>query len=149
MVLSEEREGALVALRRLDEALENGDPIYGIIKASAVVQDWHSETLTAPSVQGQVEMLEKALQQSGWGKDDLDYIEAHGSGTPVGDTIELEALHRTFAGRKAVLPVGLRERSPWTFRSCCRGCRPDQSTVNVCLSAHPCNVNPTANSPPR
>ena len=98
--------GALVALRRLDEALENGDPIYGIIKASAVVQDWHSETLTAPSVQGQVEMLEKALQQSGWGKDDLDYIEAHGSGTPVGDTIELEALHRTFAGRKAVLPVG-------------------------------------------
>ena len=98
--------GGLVALMRLDDALKNGSPVYGVIKACSVVQDWHSETLTSPSVQGQVAMLEAALRQSGWSKNDLDYIEAHGSGTPVGDTIELEALNQVFSGRDYPLPIG-------------------------------------------
>lgn len=98
--------GAIIALRPLDLARDNNDPIYGIIKASSVVQDWYSDTLTSPSVKGEEKMLSSALQQAEWNIDDLDYLEAHGSGTPIGDTIELTALNNIFAKRRQPLPIG-------------------------------------------
>lgn len=96
-------EGAgIILLKRLSEAVTAGDPIYAIIRGSAVNHDGRSEGITAPDVDAQRAVIGKAFQCAGLVPSDVSYVEAHGTGTSVGDPIEAEALGTTFSdGRPA------------------------------------------------
>ncbi|AUX31437.1 MULTISPECIES: type I polyketide synthase [Sorangium] len=82
----------IVALKRLSDALSSGDPILATIRGSAVNQDGRSTGLTAPNVLSQQSMLRRALESARVSPSEIGYVETHGTGTPLGDPIELEAL---------------------------------------------------------
>lgn len=86
----------LVVLKRLDQALADGDRIDAVISATAVTNDGHSIGLMAPTLEGQEAMLRQALAKAGLHPSQIGYVEAHGTGTPVGDAIEVHALTSVF-----------------------------------------------------
>ncbi|QSQ26355.1 amino acid adenylation domain-containing protein [Pyxidicoccus parkwayensis] len=87
----------VVVLKPLADALRDGDHIHAVIKASAVNNDGQQKVgYTAPSIEGQTEVIADALAYAGLGGDDIDYIETHGTGTSLGDPIEIAALTRAF-----------------------------------------------------
>ena len=86
----------IVALKRLSDAQADGDNILGIIKGSAVNQDGRSNGLTAPSSLAQQNVIRQALSNAGVSATEVDYIEAHGTGTSLGDPIEVNALKAVF-----------------------------------------------------
>lgn len=87
----------VVALRPLEDALEHGDRIYAIIRGSAVNNDGAAKIgYLAPSVDGQEAAVLETLELAGVGADTIDYVECHGTGTPMGDPIEIAALTRAF-----------------------------------------------------
>lgn len=94
-------EGAgMVLLKPLAAALNDGNRIRAVIRASAVGNAGHSSAgQTVPSVPGQADVIRRALGRAGLGADDIDYVEAHGTGTQVGDPVEARALGEIFAGR--------------------------------------------------
>ncbi len=100
----------IVVLRPLEDALRDGDRIYALIKGSAVNNDGAGKvSYLAPSVNGQAAVVAEALAAAGVEADTLDYIETHGSGTPMGEPIEVAALMQAF-GRRSPLqrtPCGL------------------------------------------
>lgn len=83
--------GVLI-LETLDQARANGRPIYAIIRASGINQDGRTLAPTAPSVLAQRDLILQTLQRAGLKSSDLGYIETHGTGTALGDPIEIEAL---------------------------------------------------------
>ncbi len=97
---------ALVVLKRLDDAIEARDRVHAVIRGSALGHDGHSAGLTVPSTAAQVRLGEAALRAAGIVAADVDVAEAHATGTPLGDPIELAALRELHAGRSAPLPVG-------------------------------------------
>ncbi|GEC93046.1 SDR family NAD(P)-dependent oxidoreductase [Brevibacillus brevis] len=88
---------AAVLLKPFDQALRDGDAIYAVIKGSAINQDGASMGLTAPNAKAQEQVLLEAWKAAGIDPTTLTYIEAHGSGTQLGDPIEVEGLHKAFA----------------------------------------------------
>ncbi len=83
----------IVVLKRLSDAIADGDRIYAVIRGSAVNNDGRSsELLVAPGVQSQIRLLREAYENAGVDPSQVGYVEAHGTGTPVGDPVELEAL---------------------------------------------------------
>lgn len=87
----------VVVLRRLSDALADGDIIHGIIKGTAVNNDGASKaTYLAPSVTGQAEAIIEAQGLAGVSADSIHYVECHGTGTFLGDPIEIEALTQAF-----------------------------------------------------
>ncbi|MBD2248457.1 type I polyketide synthase [Nostoc sp. FACHB-888] len=82
----------VVVLKLLSQALADGDPIYGVIRGSAVNQDGRSHGLGAPNLQAQQALLRQAYQSAGISPSSVQYVEAQGAGTLLGDTIELKAL---------------------------------------------------------
>ncbi len=87
----------MVVLKRLEDALQDGDHIYAVIKGSAINNDGANRVgYTAPSVDGQAEVIANALALSGVDADTIQYIEAHGTGTVLGDPIEIAALTQVF-----------------------------------------------------
>ncbi|MFJ8584316.1 SDR family NAD(P)-dependent oxidoreductase [Streptomyces sp. NPDC093595] len=100
--------GGVVALKRLPDALADGDRIHGVILASGVNSDGRTTGLALPSAQAQATLLEQVYAQAGVSADDLSYFEAHGTGTPVGDPIECDAIGRALGARRTVgpLPIG-------------------------------------------
>lgn len=87
----------IVVLKRLEDALEDGDYIYGVIRGVAVNNDGSKKmSFTAPSVDGQAEVIAMAYANAGIHPETISYIEAHGTGTPVGDPIEIAALTQAF-----------------------------------------------------
>jgi len=96
---------AMLLLKRLDDALADGDSIYGLIKGSAINNDGSEKIgFTAPSVRGQAEVIRDALLDASLTADDMSYIEAHGTGTKMGDPIEVAGLTRAF--RESTLRKG-------------------------------------------
>jgi acyl transferase domain-containing protein len=91
-------EGAgLVVLKRLVDALTEGDTIHAVIKGSAVNNDGSLKIgYTAPSVDGQAEVVADALAMAGVSAESINYIEAHGTGTALGDPVEIAALTQAF-----------------------------------------------------
>lgn len=86
-----------VALKPLEAAKKDGDRIYAVIKGSAINNDGSRKVgYTAPSVEGQMDVIKKALAAAQVPSDSITYVEAHGSGTPLGDPIEIEALTKAF-----------------------------------------------------
>jgi amino acid adenylation domain-containing protein len=87
----------IVLLKPLEHALRDGDPILAVIKGSAVNNDGAGKVgFTAPSVQGQVDVIRAALADAGAAPSSISYIEAHGTGTPLGDLVEISALKTVF-----------------------------------------------------
>lgn len=87
----------LVVLKRLEDALADGDTVYAIIRGSASNNDGSSKaSFTAPGVDGQVDVIAEALANADVRPETLSYIEAHGTGTALGDSIELRALTKVF-----------------------------------------------------
>ncbi|KAI1743139.1 ketoacyl-synt-domain-containing protein [Xylaria scruposa] len=92
--------GALY-LKPLSAALRDGDPIRAIIRSTAVSNNGKgTDGITMPSKEGQVEVIHAAYRLAGLSPDDTAYVECHGTGTPVGDPIEVEALHKAFGELK-------------------------------------------------
>ncbi|MGB9178314.1 MAG: type I polyketide synthase, partial [Pyrinomonadaceae bacterium] len=88
---------AIVVLKRLSDALAVGDSIYAIIKGSAINNDGSMKIgYTAPSVEGQAEVITEALTVAGVKPETVSYVETHGTGTPLGDPIEIAALTQAF-----------------------------------------------------
>ena len=84
--------GAVVVLKRLSDAVAAGDRIFAVIRGSAINQDGRSASLTAPNVLSQQAMLRQALANAGVSAAEIDYVETHGTGTSLGDPLEVEAL---------------------------------------------------------
>ncbi len=92
----------IILLKRLSDALAARDPIYALIRGSAVNNDGQSSgLLVAPGVQTQHDMLLAAYRNAGVAPQLVQYIEAHGTGTAVGDPVELEALSRVLSVNRA------------------------------------------------
>src|SRR6185436_18891319 len=89
--------GGVLVLKRLSHALADGDTVHAVIKGSAVNNDGSAKAgYTAPSVDAQADAVVEALANAGIEADSISYVEAHGSGTPVGDPIEVRALTKAF-----------------------------------------------------
>jgi acyl transferase domain-containing protein/acyl carrier protein len=101
-------EGAgIVVLKRLDDARRDGDSIRGVILGTAVNNDGADKIgYTAPSVDGQAKVLSAALAASGVDSASITYIEAHGTATPLGDTIEFAALSKVYGGSDVPCTIG-------------------------------------------
>ncbi|MFE3754126.1 polyketide synthase Pks13 [Nocardia tengchongensis] len=100
-------EGAgLVVLKRLADAERDGDTIYAVVKGSAVNSDGRSNGLLAPNPDAQADVLRSAYRDAGIPPSQVDYLEAHGTGTPIGDPIEADALGRVLGrGRETDKPL--------------------------------------------
>ena len=97
---------AVVVLKRLEDALADGDRILALIRGSAVNQDGPSSGLTAPNGPSQESVIRDALANAAVSPQEVSYIEAHGTGTSLGDPIEVQALGAVFGpGRDASTPL--------------------------------------------
>ncbi|MGB4247810.1 MAG: beta-ketoacyl synthase N-terminal-like domain-containing protein, partial [Pseudohongiellaceae bacterium] len=86
-----------VLLKRLDQALADGDAVYAVIKGSAVVNDGGQKMgFTAPSMLGEYRAISQAIENAGVDADSIGFVEGHGTGTPIGDPIEVQALTKAF-----------------------------------------------------
>ncbi|MFD4874197.1 type I polyketide synthase [Streptomyces sp. NPDC058420] len=100
--------GALVVLKPLSRALADGDRVYCVIHGSAVNHDGAGEALAVPNADAQREVIDAALGTAGIHPDEVQYIELHGTGTPVGDPIEAQALGAAFgAGSERSVPLAV------------------------------------------
>ncbi|MFC5812795.1 beta-ketoacyl synthase N-terminal-like domain-containing protein, partial [Streptomyces heilongjiangensis] len=98
--------GGLVVLKPLDRALADGDPVRAVIRGSAVNNDGGGDTLTAPDRHAQEAVLRRALHNAGTSAHAVQYVELHGTGTPVGDPVEAAALGAVLGtGRPAAAPL--------------------------------------------
>ena len=96
----------IVVLKRLADALVDGDRVLGIVRGTAVDQGGAGGGLTVPSRDSQERVIRRALHQAGLAPGDVSYVEAHGTGTSLGDPIEVEALAGVYGpGRAANEPL--------------------------------------------
>lgn len=96
----------VIALKRLSDAQADGNPILGVIVGTATNSDGRSSGMTVPNGPAQERMLKSALDNAGLKPLEIDYIEAHGTGTPIGDPIEVGALGSVLcAGRDPAKPL--------------------------------------------
>ena len=87
----------VVVLKRVTDAIEDGDTIHAVIAGSAINNDGANKVgFTAPSISGQTAVISQALALAGVGAGSIGYVEAHGTGTPLGDPIEVAALTAAF-----------------------------------------------------
>jgi acyl transferase domain-containing protein len=87
----------VVVLRRLEDALADGDSIYAVLRGAAVNNDGAAKVgYSAPSVEGQERVIRRSMEMAGFDPASVRYVEAHGTGTEVGDPIEVTALARAF-----------------------------------------------------
>ncbi|GHF63526.1 polyketide synthase [Kitasatospora xanthocidica] len=95
----------VVVLKRLADALADGDRVHAVVLGSAVNNDGANKAgYTAPGVAGQTAVIREALSVAGVAPDSIGYVEAHGTGTPIGDPIEVEALTAAFRAEQDAEP---------------------------------------------
>jgi acyl transferase domain-containing protein len=100
--------GGVVVLKPLSAALADGDPVYCVLHGSAVNNDGGGDGLTAPNQAAQEELLRLAYRRAGVRRSDVQYVELHGTGTPLGDRVEAGALGAVLgAGRSAGDPLAV------------------------------------------
>ncbi len=102
-------EGIVVFyMQKKSDAIRNHSQIYGIVHGTAINNDGYALSVTSPNPRGEYDVLRKAYENADVTVDDISYIEAHGTGTVIGDPIEINALSRQFSGRKnqEKIPVG-------------------------------------------
>lgn len=99
---------AVIIIKRLSEAIRDNDRIHAVIRGSAVNQDGGGSGFTVPSSKAQEKLMRKALASAGLEPGEVDYLEAHGTGTSLGDPIELSAVQAVYgaAARQRPLWVG-------------------------------------------
>ncbi len=101
-------EGAgIVVLKRMRDALEDGDRIYAVIRGGAINHDGASNGIMAPSSEAQKRVLREAYKNAGISPGEVQYVEAHGTGTPLGDPIEISALAGIMAEGRGGTPLML------------------------------------------
>ncbi|MET7509498.1 non-ribosomal peptide synthetase/type I polyketide synthase [Streptomyces albidoflavus] len=99
---------ATVLLKRLSDALADGDRVYAVLRGSAVNNDGAVKAgFTAPSVSGQAAVIAEAQAVAGVGPADIGFVEAHGTATPLGDPIEVQALQQVFGLQERQTPCAL------------------------------------------
>ena len=87
----------VVVLKRLEDALADGDTIHAVIKGSAINNDGNLKAgYTAPAVEGQAEVIAEAIANAGIEPESISYVECHGTGTLLGDPVEVRALSKAF-----------------------------------------------------
>ncbi|MFQ5446119.1 MAG: aminotransferase class III-fold pyridoxal phosphate-dependent enzyme, partial [Saprospiraceae bacterium] len=101
---------AMLVLKKLDKAIEDGDRIWAVIKSTAINNDGADKTgITAPSSRGQAAVIAKAIESAGLTAGQIGYIETHGTGTFIGDPIEMQGLTEAFrktTSQKQFCPIG-------------------------------------------
>lgn len=99
----------MVVLKLLEDAIEDGDTIYSVIRGTAINNDGAQKVnYTAPGVEGQATVIREALNITGITPEEIGYIEAHGTGTELGDPIEISALTQAYGEgpQRESIPVG-------------------------------------------
>lgn len=97
----------VVLLKKLSNAVASGDKILAVIRGSAINQDGRSHGLTAPNGISQIKVIQKALQNARVSPAEVDYLEAHGSGTPLGDVIEVRSATSVFNSPERLKKCGI------------------------------------------
>ncbi len=95
----------MVVLKRLDQALADGDRIHAVLKGIGVNNDGDSSGPMAPSVSGQVDVMRRAYADANVDPRTVGFVECHGTATAVGDPVEVEALHEVFAGTTSQVQI--------------------------------------------
>ena len=123
----------MLFLKKLKEAEEAGDHVYGMIRVTVENHGGRANSLTAPNPKAQAELLKMAYTQAGIDPRSVSYIEAHGTGTELGDPVEINGLKTAFAelyqstgdpaGILCSLWIGFGENEYWSFGTRCRDCR--------------------------
>ncbi|MEM9220568.1 MAG: SDR family NAD(P)-dependent oxidoreductase, partial [Cyanobacteria bacterium P01_F01_bin.150] len=90
----------VVVLKRLSDAVANGDRIWGMIRGSAINHDGPSSGLTVPNAQAQQKVIRQALKSSRLDPADISYVECHGTGTALGDPLEVSALTKVYCPQR-------------------------------------------------
>ncbi len=94
-------EGAgFVVLKRLEDAIKDGNKIYAVIASIGSSSDGKGKAITAPNPEGQKQAIQMAMRKAHINTNEVDYIEAHGTSTIVGDAVELKVLEEVFENRK-------------------------------------------------
>lgn len=96
-----------VVLKRLNDAVRDKDKIYSVLKGVGVSSDGSGTSVMSPSVKGQLKAIEQAWENSGLEAGKIGYIEAHGTGTPLGDRTEIETLSWFFGKSQALPKAGI------------------------------------------
>lgn len=98
---------ATVVLKRVEDAVADGDHIWAVIRGAGINNDGRAKMdFMAPGVEGQSAVMQKALQLAGLSADQIQYIETHGTGTQLGDEIEIRALSDVYGGKRATQYLG-------------------------------------------
>lgn len=96
----------MVAVRRLADAIADGDRVYAVIDGIGLSNDGAGRHLLVPNPAGQLSAYELAYAQAGFGPEQVDYLECHATGTPIGDGTEAESVAAWFGTRGTVPPLG-------------------------------------------
>ena len=90
----------LLVLKRLEDALDHGDTVHGLIRGAGLSNDLGAK-LMSPDSEGQLRAMRDAYAQGGWRPGDVDLVECHGTGTPLGDAVEFESMRAAWGGDTA------------------------------------------------
>ncbi len=97
---------ATIILKRLDDAIRDGNPIRAVIRQTMINQDGKTETITSPSLEAQINLLRSCYLEAGLDPTQTTYFETHGTGTPTGDPTEANAIASLFRpGRPDLEPL--------------------------------------------
>lgn len=88
---------AAILIKPYEEALKDGDHVYAVVKGSAINQDGYSMGITIPNMESQKAVIQDAIKRSGVNPEKISYIEAHGTGTHIGDPVEIEAIRNAYS----------------------------------------------------
>lgn len=96
----------VIVLKKLDDAIRDKDQIYGVIEGSGINQDGRSNGITAPNAEAQAELVRSVYYENNISPDDISYIECHGTGTKLGDPMEINALSNVFKNVNNKVAIG-------------------------------------------